>query len=40
MHIRYGEFCKVKNNKIVETYILLDLLDLMRQAGFQLPRFS
>ncbi|MEO0561004.1 MAG: ester cyclase [Chloroflexota bacterium] len=32
--IRWGEFCRIENDKIVETYILLDIPDLMRQAGF------
>ena len=31
--IRFGEFCRMENGKIVETYILLDIIDLMRQAG-------
>jgi len=31
--IRWGEFCRMENDKIVETYILLDLIDLMQQAG-------
>ena len=35
-HIRFGQFCAVQNDKIVETYIILDLLDVMRQAGFDL----
>lgn len=35
-YIRFGEFCAVQNDKIVETYIILDLLDVMRQAGFDL----
>jgi predicted ester cyclase len=33
--IRWGEFCRLKNGKIIETYFLLDLVDLMQQAGFQ-----
>lgn len=33
--IRWGEFCRMKHGKIVETYFLLDLIDLMQQAGFQ-----
>ena len=32
--IRWGEFCRLKQGKIVETYFLLDLIDLMQQAGF------
>jgi predicted ester cyclase len=33
--IRWGEFCHIQNGKITETYFLLDLIDLMQQAGFQ-----
>lgn len=33
--IRWGEFCRVEQDKIVETFLLLDLVDLMQQAGFQ-----
>ncbi len=33
--IRWGEFCRVERDKIVETYVLLDFIDLMQQAGFQ-----
>jgi predicted ester cyclase len=32
--IRQSEFCRVENGKIVEIYILLDIPDLMRQAGY------
>lgn len=32
--IRWGEFCRVENDKIVESYVLLDFVDLMQQAGF------
>jgi predicted ester cyclase len=35
VNIRWGEFCRIEQNKIVETYVLLDLIDLMQQAGFQ-----
>lgn len=35
VNIRWGEFCRVAGNKVVETYFLLDLVDLMQQAGFQ-----
>jgi predicted ester cyclase len=34
VRIRWGEFCRVDDDRIVETYILLDLVDLMQQAGF------
>ncbi|MES9760562.1 ester cyclase [Priestia megaterium] len=33
--LRFGEFHKIKDGKIVETRIIFDLLDLMRQAGFK-----
>lgn len=33
--IRFGEFYKIENGKIVEARIILDLLDVMRQAGFR-----
>ncbi len=32
--IRWGEFCRVEDGKIVETYFLLDVIDLMQQAGY------
>ena len=31
--IRFGEFCKIQDGKIKEIYLLMDLLDLMRQVG-------
>jgi predicted ester cyclase len=33
--IRFGEFNAMRDGKIIETYILLDLVDVMRQAGFR-----
>ena len=33
--IRFGEFCSIESGKIGETYVLLDLIDLMLQAGFR-----
>lgn len=33
--IRFGEFYKIVDGKIVEARIILDLLDVMRQAGFR-----
>ena len=37
--IRWGDFSCVENGKIVETYFLLDLIDLLQQAGCEvLPR--
>lgn len=38
--IRWGEFCRLKEGKIVETYFLLDLVDLMKQAGFHVLPLS
>ena len=35
VNIRWGEFCRLEGDKIVETYLLLDLIDLVQQAGFQ-----
>jgi predicted ester cyclase len=32
--IRWSEFCRMKAGKIVEIHILLDIPDVMRQAGF------
>lgn len=33
--IRFGEFCAVRDGRIVEDYLLLDLVDVMRQAGYR-----
>jgi predicted ester cyclase len=33
--IRFGEFCAVRDGKIFESYLLLDLVDVMRQAGIR-----
>ncbi len=33
-HIRFGEFCKLQDGKIFEIYTILDIPDVMRQAGF------
>jgi predicted ester cyclase len=35
VNLRWGEFCRMEQGKIVEIYFLLDLVDLMQQAGFQ-----
>ena len=35
VNIRWGEFCRVERDKIVETYFLLDVIDLMQQAGIE-----
>ena len=32
--IRWGEFCRVTDGRIVEIFCLLDLIDLMEQSGF------
>ncbi len=32
--IRWGEFCCVEDGAITEVYFLIDLIDLMQQAGF------
>lgn len=34
-HIRFGEFVAVQNGRIVEDYLLLDMVDVMRQAGYR-----
>lgn len=34
VRIRWGEFCRIEDGKIVAVYFLLDLVDLLRQAGF------
>jgi len=34
VNIRWGEFCRLEQGRIVEIYFLLDLIDLMQQAGF------
>ncbi len=36
VHFRFGEFCKVENGQIVEIRLIIDLPDLMRQAGINL----
>jgi len=36
VHFRFGEFCKVQGRRIVEIRCILDLPDLMRQAGIDL----
>ena len=36
VHFRFGEFCKVEDGQIVEIRIIVDLPDLMRQAGINL----
>ncbi|MCP4425743.1 MAG: ester cyclase [Chloroflexi bacterium] len=34
VNIRWGEFCRLEQGKIVEIYFLLDLIDLMQQADY------
>ena len=36
VNIRWGEFCRLEQGRIVEIHCLLDLIDLMQQAGFQI----
>jgi len=36
IHIRFGEFCRVSAGKVDEIYLIVDILDVMRQAGVQL----
>ena len=36
IHLRYGEFCKVYDGKIAEIILLLDIPDLIQQAGFKI----
>ena len=33
VELRWGEFCRLDGYKITETYFLLDMVDLMQQAG-------
>ncbi len=33
--IRFGEFCALRDGKIFESYLLLDLIDVMRQGGIR-----
>lgn len=35
-YIRFGQFCVINNGEIVESFLILDILAVMRQAGFQL----
>ena len=37
-HIHFGQFCRMEEGKIVENYLILDVLSVMRQAGFQVIR--
>ena len=34
VRIRWGEFCEMEGGKITRVYFLLDLIDLMQQAGY------
>lgn len=33
INIRYGEFCRLTDGRISESYLILDILDVMRQLG-------
>ncbi len=33
--LRWGEFCRVEGGRIVEVFFLIDMLDLLQQAGLQ-----
>lgn len=35
VEIRWGEFLRLENDLVVDYYFLLDLLDLMKQAGYE-----
>jgi len=34
-YVRFGQFCVLEDSRISESYLILDLLAVMRQAGFQ-----
>lgn len=34
VRIRWGEFCKLEQGNVIEIFFLLDLIDLMQQAGY------
>ena len=40
VHIRWGEFCRLEEGRITEIFFLLDLVDLIEQAGFQVLPLS
>ena len=35
VYIRWGEFCRLEEGRITVIFFLLDLVDLIQQAGFQ-----
>lgn len=35
VNMRWGEFCRLEDGMLVETFFLIDVIDLMQQAGFQ-----
>jgi predicted ester cyclase len=35
VNIRWGEFCCIEGDRVVETYFLVDMIDWIQQAGFQ-----
>lgn len=34
VHLRWGEFCHLVDGKVVEIFFLIDMVDLIRQAGY------
>ena len=36
IHVRYGEFFKIESGKVLEVRFLMDVLELIQQAGFNL----
>ena len=38
LNVRYGEFSRIDAGKVCEVYLILDILDVMRQAGWWPPR--
>lgn len=36
VHLRFGEFCRIEEGRIVQTYLLFDLLELIAQSGYRL----
>ncbi|MDH3429685.1 MAG: ester cyclase [Gammaproteobacteria bacterium] len=35
VNVRWGEFCRLEDGKLAETFFLIDVIDLMQQAGFE-----
>ena len=38
--VRWGEFCRMVDGQVVEIYFLVDMVDLIRQAGFEVLPLS